>query len=423
MHHFARLLPAHGVQPIILTADPSRYEPEYLDESLLAEIPAEVRIIRTHPKNSPQVSAMPSQKSSFQENSGKKSWRSKIKDAISRRLIPDYRIPWVLSSIRTLRSLRSEGIEAVIASAPPYSGHLLGIIAARILGVPLILDYRDLWMEIPFFQSFNGPIYRSLSRWVEWLHMRLSDLIMFTTDSAMKQQIKGFHLRPEKCLVLENGFDGEVFERLKGASHRSDVIRFSYLGSMTKERTPEYFLKALSKFSQRYPDTRLEVNVYGAASADLQEAIGRQLPELGLEGVVHFRGLVSKDNALDVMVNQSEVLLILQPQSLGGLTAVSSKVYEYLAAGRPILTMHEGEGETKNFLKQLGVPYIAEYADVDAIAQHIEKMVLDYDKVAEAFLIYSKGIAAFDRRRLVERLASLLKTLRRSVDGGGDRPH
>jgi len=64
---------------------------------------------------------------------------------------PDIYFPWIRKAVnKSLSILREKKLDAIIATAPPYSSFIVGYKLSKKLNVPLILDYRDPWSGNPF---------------------------------------------------------------------------------------------------------------------------------------------------------------------------------------------------------------------------------------------------------------------------------
>ena len=121
----------------------------------------------------------------------------------------------------------------------------------------------------------------------------------------------------------------------------------------------------------------------------------------------------------------ADVLLLLVPRADGrGLSVVSGKVYEYLAAERPILALVPPEGDAATLLRDTGSAWIADPDDEDAILAAL-------GQAADAWLadsLHQRSLSVewrerLDRRTRARELAELLRDVRRRhVDIPSARP-
>ncbi len=407
MHSFVKYLPATGITPIILTAEPHFYESYYLDENLLADYEQNIEIyragvlfgdlIRKAKTTTPSVS---------NRDASHVSLSHRLKSLVKIMMVPDEQIFWVPKAIRLgEKVIETHKIDAIIASAPPFSAHLVGASLARRFNIPLLLDYRDLWSNNAFYAS--GRVRNTIFRWFERYTIRAADKLVVTNAAARRIQSASFDLAADKIAIIENGFDAKPIQvnfsrTMKG---QPEKFKVRYIGSLTRHRTPEYFLRAAKRFCHLHPDVALEISFIGYAAPCHQNLT----KSLNLDGIVRFFGPVSQERAIEFMVN-SEILLLLQRNTEGGSTAIPGKLYEYLASGIPVLTADDAGGATTEFLKQIGVGFISDFTDTNAIFNSLETMVLDYQKTKKHFLRIQKQMAPYSRQSQVNRLAALIGT-------------
>jgi glycosyltransferase involved in cell wall biosynthesis len=139
--------------------------------------------------------------------------------------------------------------------------------------------------------------------------------------------------------------------------------------------------------------------------ADREWALG-----LGLGDALALEGFRPHAEALAAM-RAADVLLLLVPRAGGrGLLVVSGKVFEYLAAERPILALVPPEGDAASLLRDTGSAWIADPDDEDAIAAAIREAVAAWeaDRLGERRLT-PEWRDRLDRRTRARELAELLQ--------------
>jgi len=110
----------------------------------------------------------------------------------------------------------------------------------------------------------------------------------------------------------------------------------------------------------------------------------------------------------------ADVLLLLVPRAGGrGLLVVSGKVFEYLAAERPILALVPPEGDAASLLRDTGSAWIADPDDEAAIAAAITEAAgaWEEDRLGERRLT-PEWRERLDRRTRARELAELLESVR-----------
>jgi glycosyltransferase involved in cell wall biosynthesis len=206
--------------------------------------------------------------------------------------------------------------------------------------------------------------------------------------------------------VVANGCDFDEFDGLEYV--RGERMRIVHAGSFFGQRTPRPFLSALAALLHARTDLRgrLQAVFLGELRpADRDWALG-----LGLGDALALEGFRPHAEALAAM-RAADVLLLLVPRAAGrGLSVVSGKVYEYLAAERPILALVPPEGDAAALLRDTGSAWIADPDDEDAILAAL-------GQAADAWLagsLHERRLSAewrerLDRRTRARELAELLR--------------
>jgi hypothetical protein len=181
--------------------------------------------------------------------------------------------------------------------------------------------------------------------------------------------------------VVANGCDFDEFAGL--AYQRGGRMRIVHAGSFFGQRSPRAFLAAFAALLQARPELRgrLQAVFLGELRpADRDWALG-----LGLGGALALEGFRPHAEALAAM-RAADALLLLVPRAGGrGLSVVSGKVYEYLAAERPIVALVPPEGDAAALLRETGSAWIADPDDEGAIGAALTEAVAAWegDRLAE----------------------------------------
>jgi glycosyltransferase involved in cell wall biosynthesis len=356
-----RHLPALGVEVDVLAPDDPKFEAH--DPELAAAIPADTTVHRA-PYRGPSQEVSPAARLAAAHGLR----RVGVRTAILGRglLLPDPEVAWVPAATRAARRIVKErGIDVVLTTSPPSSVHLVGSALRRSGDVRWVADLRDSWLANPHrrYEKRSVRAKRSVEERLARRILRRVDAVaavtQFIADEARALVPAGTPLR-----VVPNGVD---FEDFAGLAHRpSPHLRIVHTGSFFGQRSPRPFLGALRRLLDSRPDLqgRVEARFLGAfRPADLAFA-----EELQLGDALRIEGFRPHAEALAAM-KDADVLLLLIPRAGGrGLSILSGKVYEYLAAERPILALVPPEGAAANLLTQTGSGWVADPDDEDAIA-------------------------------------------------------
>ncbi len=312
-----------GVEGTVVAAAESDYSVR--DESLLAEIPESFKILRTSEGLDPLR---------FVRRKKSGVIHAPMSDYL---FLPDNKIWWIHPASK-LGILTEPKPDLVWATCPPYSAALAAMKTARRLDVPLALDFRDSWTKNPNRQKLT-PIHRAINRRKARKAVSSASLITCTYDAVCREMRE---LAPNARIeLLPNGYDPEDMPNEISEQSNDGPLKLFYLGTIYPDLNyPLPILQTMTELSDvtltvagRYP-VRFEQNI----------------KKLGLSDRVQLLGYLPHKKALQEAAQHDVMLLYIdnRPLNLGQIT---SKTYEYLGLGKPILACVPPEGEAANLLK------------------------------------------------------------------------
>lgn len=410
VHNFVKYLPENGIDPIVLTVDSKYYESLYRDEELIKEYNACVTIIRSGLLFGKYLQKAKTQIYQNDENRNTAiKVKTIVKKIIKKLLIPDEYCTWLINGlISAQKIIHANDLKCIIATGPPFTAHILAAIIAKYYKLPLVLDYRDLWSCNDFYSKVRFT--DAINRIIEKMSINTSRLILFTNYSAAEKMISNYNIDKNKIRIIQNGFDLNAIQYIEQYScgrRNKQKVKINYIGSLTRLRTPEYFLKAVLRIIYDLPESELEIGFIGFVPQEHIDLV----KEMKLQNIVTFYGTLPKKLALDKMINDSDILIVFQRKDEGGGTAIPGKVYEYLASGKPILVMDEGQGITTDFMKSIGVIHVTEYSDIKSIYSNMKEIILNYNEVSAYYNGIKKKVECFDRKEQTKELSKLIKEI------------
>ncbi|HZC74590.1 MAG TPA: glycosyltransferase family 4 protein [Gaiellaceae bacterium] len=321
-----------------------------------------------------------------------------------RLLVPDENVPWSTVALPTaIRLVRSEGIDVVLTTSPPPSLHLLGAAVKRTTRARWVADLRDPLTSHPHRRGYESQLSRLKETSVGGVGRLVAsqaDAIVAASD-AIAEEMRA--RKPKgKVVTIANGCDFDDFAGLE--HHTSEKLRITHAGHFHGKRDPKPFLRALA-------ETELD-DVVARFAGDFRVADREYAEELGLGDRVELLGDVSRRRSLELQ-RDSEALLLLIPESGGrGLGVLTGKIFEYLAAERPILAAVPPDGAAAQLVRETGAGVVVPPDDVDALRQAL----LDLHGRWKAGSLNGTPLSAQWRRRLsrgarAEELADLLRSL------------
>ena len=119
-------------------------------------------------------------------------------------------------------------------------------------------------------------------------------------------------------------------------------------------------------------------------------------------------GYISHQQAI-IEQRTSQVLLLIEIDSEDTKAIIPGKLFEYMAAERPILAIGPEKSDAEDLLKQTNTGQYFHYDEKDLIADCIEKMYGEY--LSQSLKSHGIGLQYFSRRKLTEKLASVIDKL------------
>jgi glycosyltransferase involved in cell wall biosynthesis len=324
--------------------------------------------------------------------------------SLSRRvLVPDENVSWNLTAIpAAVRIVRAHGIDVVLTTSPPNSVHLVGAAAKRITGARWVADLRDSIATHPHRRVESAAVRakEKVSASVARLVARQADVIVAASD-AIADEARTLDPKGPVATIL-NGADFDDFAGLE--YRRGDRFRITHTGSFFGKRDPRPFLTALA-------ESGLE-DVVARFVGDFRVSDREWAESLGLGGRLELHPYVPRREALTLQ-RDSDALLLLIPEAGGrGKGVLSGKVFEYVAAERPILAAVPPEGAAAELIRNTGAGVVAAPDDVPALTAALSEFHARW----AAGALDGTPLSPDDRERLgrgarVEELAEVLREL------------
>jgi glycosyltransferase involved in cell wall biosynthesis len=308
--------------------------------------------------------------------------------SLSRRvLVPDENVAWNLTAIpAAVRIVRSEGIDVVLTTSPPNSVHLIGAAVKRMTGVRWVADLRDSIASHPHRRVERAAVRvkEKVSASVAGLVARQADVIVAASD-AIAEEALGL----EPAGVVTTILNGADFDDFAGLEYRrGDRFRITHTGSFFGKRDPRPFLSALAGSGLQ--------DVVARFVGDFRVADREWAESLGLGDRIELLPHVPRREAL-ALQRESDALLLLIPDAGGrGRGVLSGKVFEYLAAERPILAAVPPEGAAAELILETGAGVVAASDDVPALTRALTELHTAWT----AGSLDGTALSAEDRERL-----------------------
>jgi Glycosyl transferase 4-like domain/Glycosyl transferases group 1 len=287
--------------------------------------------------------------------------------ALASWVVPDLElIGWLPFALPRAIAVARRGIDCVITSSPPHSDHLVGLVL-QALGTPWVADFRDGWRFEPTRPRFPLAAQRGLDAALERAIARRADAVVGVTPPITAD------LRARlgaDAVTITNGFDPEEPSDAQDgwrpplAADRHSMV---YTGSFSYAGNPaDPLMRALELVDGR-PElaARLEIVVAGPVTTAEREAFARRGDQVRLLGRLDRARTLALQRAADS-------LLLLAGDHRPSVA--TGKLYEYLAADRPILVIGR-RSVAAGIVAATGSGLLADAERPEEIASALEELV------------------------------------------------
>ncbi len=318
-----------------------------------------------------------------------KKWHTPIKQAIN---FPDNKILWLPFAYGAACKIE---FDAIFVTAPPFSSFILAYFIAKKTHKPLILDFRDAWLEFPFM-PYKGKAQKSFVSYWEEKVIESASLVVCVDLNIRNTLIKKFPRAAHKMFVIPNGYDPVDFQ----ISEKPKIFTIAYLGTIREERDPKYFLEAVGDLiaHKKIPESEIHVKFIG----HIENRFLKKIREYRFTKIL---GHLPYTHAIKEFSSSHVGLMI----TTGSEYFFPSRQNEYLASGLPIIVCGKSKGIhlLEDAFKQGYPGWIYDYDDVTEMKS----------KIFEMYQKYKKGIIdrgetpykEFTRENLTKNLAELIR--------------
>ena len=407
-----KYLEEHGWKPIVLTVDPDYASYPGLDHTMLEEIPNTTDVYRTQSWDPYSMYATVASKKKddivsvgFVSDKKKSGWKDYMARWIRANVfIPDARRGWVPFALKQARILiQSQPIDALITTGPPQSTHLIGKSLKKHFNLPWIADMRDPWTKVYYANQFPTTfIAKHINQKMEQSVLDQADRIVTVTPSmqaAFQQQTQ------TPCINIFNGFDPADFPQ-SAPTPPTDSFLLAFVGNLMADQNPSVLWTSIQQARAENSMEKLKLLFVG----NVDRVVLNSIEEAGLMDLVTLNAYVPHNEAVQFM-NSSSALLLPINKGPAGKGILTGKLFEYLAARRPILGIGPTDGDAAHVLTLTGSGHMLDFDDKPGIMNTLLSYYHHWSQGTPAITINDAAIQQFNRKEQAKQMAALLDTL------------
>jgi glycosyltransferase involved in cell wall biosynthesis len=401
---FVKYLREFQIEPIVYIPENPQYP--ILDESLVNEMPEGISVLKKKIFEPYFLAKLFSKKQTSTISSGiiadskKQNPLQKLFLYIRGNFfIPDARKFWVKPSIAFLSDyIAKHSIDTIITTGPPHSLHLIGLGLKQKHNLNWIADFRDPWTQIGYHKKLR------LSKRSREKHLELEKKVLseanhiITTSFTTKAEFEKKTSQP--ITVITNGYDVLNQSEVTLDPH----FTLSHIGSLLSGRDPENLWQVLGELvseNQNFAQD-FKLKLVGAVSDEVVLSIKK----FGLKNHLEVCGYVSHGDALKIQ-RSAQILLLIEINSEETKGIIPGKLFEYMAAKRPILAVGPSEWDVVRILKETNAGNCFNYDELE----NLKAQIMRYYELFKQNKLKSESenIEKYSRKNLTGKLAQLLK--------------
>jgi hypothetical protein len=303
-------------------------------------------------------------------------------------VVPDLAlVGWVPFALpAALKLAREERPDVVWTTGPPPSTNLIGLALQRRLGIPWIADIRDGWRFERNHGDFPLAPQRALDAFLDRTLTRAADRVTAVTRPIALDAHE--RLGAAHATTISNGFDLDELQTLSGpppegllSPDRHSLLYTGRLGYV--KRSPQATLDGLRALKAADPTTAARIEVLFAGPLEDDERAQIEAPDLA--GMTRVLGSLDRTTTMRLQRAADTLLLI----TTGNPSETGQKLFEYLAADRPVLVVGD-RTEAARIVTEARAGAAAPMEDPTAIARTLANLVngrieIDPGGIAQSF--------------------------------------
>ena len=245
-------------------------------------------------------------------------------------------------------------IDYIIATGGPWSMFEYGVRLKSVSDAKLILDYRDPWNAVNkdvYLESLNNKGFGSVvikkkQLSLERKYLEVSSAVI-TVSSSISLNCKKI-LGRNNIHTIYNGFD-----QLEKVNNNTNIINkyfnINYIGHLRKEQNVGLLIDAIKEILIRHPEleSKIKINLIGGLISPI--SVIKLITESSIKSMFNITSFVPKEEALSFL-NSAQLLLQLSYKNKKGM--VSSKIFQYINSGKPILLVSNNEDIMEKIIRE-----------------------------------------------------------------------
>jgi len=314
---------------------------------------------------------------------------------------PDEHIGWYTYALKAASDLiLSDNINAIISTSYPVTAHLVANKLKSKYKIPWIADYRDLWSQ----NIYKNKLFllKYIETILEYNTIQKADYLV-TVDSDV-DRLKSLH-KDKNIYHITNGYDPD--ELSISPFFESNKFTITYTGGTLYygKRDPSMLFQAINEMINDDIIDRLNIELLFYCPKEIW--LINKIKEYNLNDIVTLKGYIPRSDVLREQ-RRAHLLLLMQWNHPSERSAYSGKLFEYLAARRPIIAFGPGGIVNKLIYDTEAGHYVNNLIE---LKKYISAYYKEYLQTGEVKYKGNQNIYKYNYHSIAKLYASILDNL------------
>ena len=249
-----------------------------------------------------------------------------------------YFITLAILFVRTIGLLKSIRPNLVVVAHPSYHCGLIGTVVAKILNIPIVLDYPDLWtsMTLETLSLQQNGLKSVVLEAIESIPIYLANHIIVVTNT-IRDKVLRKGINKSKVTIIPNGVSiDEIsvcsnFEKETIEDSDNKMILFS--GRLERWAGLDCLINAIPSVLSTVPNSLFVI----AGDGSYKKFLEGKIASATFQENVIFTGFLQREKIWN-LINKANICISIFSEGDTGTAAIPIKLLEYMALGKPIVT-------------------------------------------------------------------------------------
>ncbi|WP_421773548.1 hypothetical protein [Gracilimonas sp.] len=321
-------------------------------------------------------------------------------------MIPDAKFTWKWFAVPLGKKvIEQEKPDIILSTSPPPTTSLIAKKLADWSGLPWHADFRDPWTNIYYYD--DNP----QSKWAGNRNKKLEASVLESADrlSVVNHGFFPSYNLDNKLTKIPNGFDPDhIIPQEKLPQKTDSAFYIRYFGSMKANQYPKAFIEALHTLSVDHPEIaeNIHFDFFGNIDPDIKKDIKSASDIIKTS----FSGYIPHDKMM-MRVNSSDLLLLLIGRTKNSKFGLSTKVFEYMTSGKPVLGIGPIDGAASKLVSDTNIGKFFSHKDDKGVTNFILETYQANQKGETLFTPSEKAVQQYNFSYLTKKLENILDEL------------